>query len=692
REGPGEPEAAAPAAEGTAAEPAPEAPPGTSAQLAEHTIRVIDEAGAPIAGAWVEVRRSERDEVTARAVTDGLGRATVPLTREDVLFVGARGFMQERVTSALRRQIAEVVLRRGYDIGGVVVDGAGNGIRGASLRLVEPFLPERTGSSGPGGRFAFDDVNDLEMTLHAEAPGHPGETLCVTPGDADIRVVLTNPTLVAGVAGVVVFPDGTGAAGAKVNAWNAGPDGRFVLDPVAPGRLELLAALERNDRRWTAKTVVEVASDGTHDPIRLVLQPLPRSWINVRVVERDGSPAGGILVGNALIGETFPKTDAGGLAVLVLDVAPGTATSVWAVQTRRDGLFPGRAEAVTGDRDGPEVVLRPRDPLPVTVVVRGPDGAALPAGVTARVDAHGNTVVRRERDAAVLAVDPLAPEFSFTASAPGFAEKYMRTAPPHDRHVEVRLSATGTISCRLVDEAGVAVREGFVHAWVSRAGSSSASGPEPDGTVRVAEVPTGRAVVTAGYDDGLPLARTEVDVRAGEVIDLGAIVLKAPRFLTGKVTGADGRAVGGAEVYAVEGESETRVFSRSDGTFRIMVPPWFDGFVLATKPGHGSVHRRASESALLDLVLRQEGKVRVEVRMPPIDRRASGWSFAARDPSTGFQWRRVEWSKIEGTTYRVSGLPPGRLVLICDIEPRDGETEVVVVAGETVPAVIEVPE
>ena len=69
-----------------------------------------------------------------------------------------------------------------------------------------------------------------------------------------------------------------------------------------------------------------------------------------------------------------------------------------------------------------------------------------------------------------------------------------------------------------------------------------------------------------------------------------------------------------------------------------------------------------------------------------------GWSISACDPSTGLQWRHMERHLLEGTTYLVSGLPPGRLVLVVETSPRNGEVEVVVVAGETVPAVIELPE
>jgi hypothetical protein len=673
----------APEASGTAVEPAGGESP-RAADLEALTFRVVDESRTPVADARAEVRRSERDDATDRAVSDGLGNVTVRLTKDDLIFVGARGFMLTRVRSPLRRRVAEVVLRRGYRIAGVVVDSAGRGIAGAELTLEQPFLPVRTAPSGPRGRFAFEDVWDDQMMLHVQADGYNGGGATVMPGDADVRIVLLRPM---SAVGVVVFPDGTPAAGARVSERTTDKEGRVTLDLV-PGHMEFWATLEAEDRSWTAHSAVEVAEDGTHDPIRLVLEPKPRSWVRVRVLERDGSPVDSVLV-EGRGAEGAQKTDKDGRATCAFDLAPGTETSIRVVQTREDGLLPGRAAVVTGARDVPEILLRPRDPLRVTVVVRDSDGAALPAGVTAGIKTYGNPVVRRERDAAVVAVDPMAAEFSMTVSAPGFTKKFVHIPPPGDGHAEVRLLGTGTVRCLLADEAGNRVPGGFVQAWVARAGSATADHGEADGTYRIVDVPVGHALVTAGYDEALPLAKVEADVRAGEVADLGTLVLHAPRTLSGRILDGDGRPIGGAQVYAVTGEDETQVFSRSDGTFRVQVPPWFDGFVLATKPGHGSAYKRATET--LELVMPAEGKVRLEVRLPPLTAGSRAVSLAARDPSTGFQWSRVEWARIEGTTLLVSGLPPGRLVLRVETQPKSAETEVVVVAGETVSAVIDVP-
>ncbi len=108
---------------------------------------------------------------------------------------------------------------------------------------------------------------------------------------------------------------------------------------------------------------------------------------------------------------------------------------------------------------------------------------------------------------------------------------------------------------------------------------------------------------------------------------------------------------------------------------------------MAEKQGHGTVHRPAAST--LDLRMPVEGKLCLEVRLPRT--LPAAWSFAARDPSTGFRWG-VRWEEVEEATYFVRGLSPGRLILIVDAAPKSGETEVVVVACATVSATVEVPE
>jgi hypothetical protein len=641
---------------------------------------VVDEEGAAIPGAWIEIRRHAEGQPRETVLADQVGRATLRVGRNEELVVGARGFSRVRVP----KPVEEVVLPRSYAIAGVVVDGAGEEIADAALTLEEPFLPSRTGASGPDGRFAFEDVAGEEMVLRASAEGRTREMLLVAPGDTRVRVVLWKPV---SVSGVVVFPDARPGAGAKVNGVPAGADGGFVVPGVRPGRVELLASLRMPGATWSARASVGVAADGTHDPVRLVLEQAPRSWVNVRVLEGD-APVAGVPVRSPLLDAVYPRTDASGRVTLVFDRPAGTPTCVEVDQKRDDGLFAGKADAVTGPLDGPEVVLRARVPFLVTVTVRMPDGSPLHPDLEVTFGVS-KRVVRRERDAVTIELDPADTKFQIGFGAYGFVDESVWLPVPADARAELRLQhRTGGLECRLVSEPGAAVRDGFVRAWLKGVGSGSCEEAEPDGVYRIEEAPEGAVVVTAGFEHRLPLVRMEAEIRAGETTDLGTIVLHAPRTVAGRVTDAAGRPVGGARVSAGEQGAGWETYSRSDGSYRLVVPAWFDGRVVASKPGYGTVHRPAAAAA--DLVLASEGRVRLEVRIPPGVSR--GWSLEARDPATGFQWHVRDRQVLEGTTYLVKGLPPGRVILVVGASPKDGEVEVLVVADAVVPAVVHVPE
>jgi hypothetical protein len=288
-----------------------------------------------------------------------------------------------------------------------------------------------------------------------------------------------------------------------------------------------------------------------------------------------------------------------------------------------------------------------------------------------------------------LAVDPLASMLTVRVRAPGFAPKHVEVPRPADNRLVVHLRATGRIACRVVDEAGVEVRDAVVHARIGEIGSNLVREPGPDGVYRVDDVAAGRALVLASREEPPERARAEAEVRPGEVTDLGTLVLVCVRELSGMVTDLAGRPVGGARITARGEVNEAGTFSRSDGSFRVAVTPWFEGRVMAAKAGYGVAHAAAADGALR-LALPEEGRVRLEVRIPT-DRREP-WTIHVRDPETGFLFPPAGWQRIEGTTYLVRGLPPGRVALVVSRLPKSYEAEVVVVPGETAEAVIDVPE
>jgi hypothetical protein len=426
---------------------------------------------------------------------------------------------------------------------------------------------------------------------------------------------------------------------------------------------------------------IDTAADRAPALIRIVLRPEPRSWVRFRVVERDGSPVAGVTVLGPLLEGPLPQTGADGRALYAFDTAPGTETWVFVHGHRTDEFLPPMAVVSTGARDGHEVVLAPREPLRVTVAVRGPDGSPLPPGVTASIVTVGNHILRRQSDTAVVGVDPLAPAAFVHIRAPGFVGQHLDLLPSSG-YMETRLQRAGVITCQLVDDCGAVVRDGFVRARVGDAEADETAYLEPDGTYRLDTLPDGRATVTAGHVQGLPLARTEADVCEGRVTNLGTLVLRQPRVLSGRVTDTAGRPVGGAWVTAADADCEAGMFSRHDGSFRLSVPPWFDRPVMATKELYGASHCPAAPVS--DLVLRSEGCVQLAVSVLSVEPSAGEFSFEAEDPRTGFTWSLGACRRIDRTTYLIRGLPPGRLILRGNARSMVGEADLVVVSGQTV--------
>lgn len=647
-----------------------EAPPAAEGEPWE--IRVVDEAGAPVAGAWIEVYRN--DDLRSRGLADGAGFATPRLTRGDDVVAGAPGFARTREWNPLGRQNT-IVLRGAYRIMGVAVDAEGLPVPGVPLRLEEAFLPPVETATGPSGRFAFEGVGPDDAILRI------GKRMeIVAPGDVDVRIVLPRPD--AAVVGVVVFPDGSPAPGAQVSGTVADAEGRFRIEDRAHGPVELYASFRTPERRWSARVLADLRGPA----VRIVLgEPTLRSCVRVRVLDGKGAPEPSARV---CAGHVAANTNGEGRALLEFDDPPGAEVDVYVFGERKDGLLPGRAKAATSaPPGGAEIVLRPREPVPVTVIARGPSDAPLPAGVHVWFETFGLTVVRREDDRVVVAADPVAPWMSVKAWAPGYVERFLQETFPTDGVWEVALHATGTLRCRFVDAGGAALAHGSVCARVPGLGSAWADEADASGVFLLQTVPAGRAVVTAGHRSELPLVRTEALVEPGGVTDLGTLVLGEPRTVAGRVTDGRGRPVGGVRVTAQEGDDDAdRTWSHADGSFRLSVPPWFAGRILARKPGYGAAH--APPAPDLGLALAPEGRVRLEARLP---RRLGAWRIVVRDPASGFLWS-PERDREEGTVYIVKGLPPGRVVLVIETTPPEGEVEVDVRAGETVPATVVVPE
>lgn len=178
---------------------------------------------------------------------------------------------QQRVELAAGAELAvELVLADGLDLQGIVVDGGGRGIPGASI-VVAPI------GSGPSaivarsaadGRFSARDV-PVDCCVGAEAAGLAPSMLRQMTGsvggEVELRLVLDAPGAV--VTGTVLAPDGRPVPGARVHLRPPTPDyvrlpdgsrgrrpntetrftdehGRFVCAPLLPAPHRVLVVTD----------------------------------------------------------------------------------------------------------------------------------------------------------------------------------------------------------------------------------------------------------------------------------------------------------------------------------------------------------------------------------------------------------------------------------------------------------------
>jgi hypothetical protein len=164
---------------------------------------------------------------------------------------------------------AEVVLERGIEVSGRVLEAGGRPIAGATLTQEDPTSRVTLArvSTATDGRFTFRNGTIGKLLLHIEAPGCPAEyqTVWVVPGMSPIGVRLPRARPLRGTVTDESGKPISGALllGAGPRGWRVRTDraGRFAVD-VAPRR-----------------TPVGVVAAGYHSSIRtLWLEPGDREY------------------------------------------------------------------------------------------------------------------------------------------------------------------------------------------------------------------------------------------------------------------------------------------------------------------------------------------------------------------------------------------------------------------------------
>ena len=248
--------------------------------------QVLDGKGEEVVGARVELG-APGVEGGREASTDGRGRFEflgLPATTA-TLRVRAAGFAPAKLSGVPvpTEHPPTIRLDRATSLLGRVVDGAGTPIAGAEVeirgRVATGHHGERRATaslrasavSGADGRFVFDSLPSGPAELVAVASGYqPSIAQAVELSDqrsTEIEIVLVEGLA---VPGRVRTRTGRPLAETRVvvgdRAATTDLEGRFVLDGLAPGTVELLVV----DRR-TGKTPFEVTLVEGMEPLDLVV-------------------------------------------------------------------------------------------------------------------------------------------------------------------------------------------------------------------------------------------------------------------------------------------------------------------------------------------------------------------------------------------------------------------------------------
>jgi protocatechuate 3,4-dioxygenase beta subunit len=520
------------------------------AAAADLTVRVVDAAGRPVAGAQVSAERSGGPPVrfalssaafnqdARHALTGDDGRAVLPLREDETVRVVAAA--PGHVPTSVDSDAGEVTVRlaAGRPLPVTVTGPDGKPVAGAAIAVLPGGGRQVTwGVSGDDGRATLCLGSDQELRVTAfDAAGRHASTLVEPDGEDDeeapepITLALAEPPTIAGR--VVDAAERAPIAGAWVWASSA-PHAVFESDDRGGFTLPLHLG------RWWS---VQATS--------------PHHTIASEQLDRDDPAA------------TPPLT-------LRLSATTGVAGRV----------VDGDGEPVPGAM----IVARPLDPR---------------SALTRRMRGGFGSIERRGSSAGdgTFRLDGLQPDegYQLTATAAGFAAATAEVgglAPGAVREgLEIVLPAGLVAFGRVVDDnerpvAGAAValteanadslRARFRRLGFGTGGGGAETASDGEGRFELRDLAAGRfdlAVTASGF---APLAVPGVELPEGEAeIDLGTVLMAPGVALEGRVTDADRRPIAGATITwhaasrnpvlrALGDSGRAAVTSGDDGRFRV---------------------------------------------------------------------------------------------------------------------------
>lgn len=547
---------------------------------------VVDEAGAPIAGAKVWLSSEPKRETTTE--DDGsfsfdklLGRTYFLSAQSGDLVGGASHLLTDKSPPVT------ITVKQGSTLV-VSVTGDQGPVSGA--RVAVEALATAQATTGEDGKATLRGVGEGWTSLKVRADGYAAyaELIEVPHGTKEVAVRLKKG---APVSGRVVDQAGKAVAAAKIYAIDASSfygeldsepaaqsddKGEFTIAAVAPGSYRFRArhadyatatsAITQVDERGAKTAVVLTMNTGITLAGRVVdaaKQPVP--YANVALGGRGGF--GGMRGGD---GDGNRQTTAGAdgafeikhvlipeqpdaLEQLVVRAESETAAS-------KARSLAELAPTATGKQDvtGLELILdqigsisgitvtESGEVVPEAVVTayldfqkNGSEARDLVGGATATSDGDGRFVLKGLSDA----------EYSLSASRSGSAGMWWGgaqnavSAKPGATNVKVTVVGEGKVIGKVVYSDGSAPTAGMARlGWQHRADIV-------DGAFAVERVPAGNYALRVrgtGFAEG---SKDNVTVKSGETTDVGTITVERGRTLSGVVRDGSGKPVAGAMVY-----------------------------------------------------------------------------------------------------------------------------------------------
>ncbi|MEO8218697.1 MAG: carboxypeptidase-like regulatory domain-containing protein, partial [Acidobacteriota bacterium] len=485
-------------------------------------------------------------------------------------------------------------------VAGVVSDGkTATGLAGVLVRMFEgqPRAAGRSEVTDSKGRYAFTGLVPGDFGLDSSAPNFEDASARLTVAAGDKLQKSFALVKTATVIGDVIDEGKRPVAAAMLRASAdeqprfqrmqrpgplsySGPDGRFVIREVHPN--EELGIEARKKGQPSARAASQKFSPGERKTGVVITLPLGIA-VTGRVTDRDGNPIAGVAVDSA------PATDRRGAGRRL--IFAGARDSEDRPQTDREGNFEIRLKEgrydLTFSHPGfapgsvPAVSVSSNS-KPLTVVL---DPGAEVSGRVVRADGTGVADVRLDVFGESSGNTVTAPDGSFVISDLAAGPMMLMAVKPDDfiserrsvsapaSNVTIEVPAGGIISGRVIDKATKEPVTSF------RAGPSSSRrgggmqfvGPRmqqsfrsEDGTFVLNNVPAGQTQLVVDAPGYVTATISGLTVDPDKPVRDLEVSLETGLKLSGKVTGADGTGLQGANV--IEASDDPAGMGRRGGT------------------------------------------------------------------------------------------------------------------------------